>query len=566
MKGARAVPKEKSLGFLHPHLVEQWDDEQDIFALSPQSGYIAQWRCPTDPSHKWSARVQNRTTAGSGCPLCPREKKTFEPLDNLLRSEMVVPDKTLSKRSSLPVLWRCSLNHEWLASPWSRAVQGTGCPYCSNRRVLPGFNDLATTHPSIASQLDDPGVASSALVAGSNREVTWRCEQGHTWRAKVVQRTRVTAAREKGSGCPTCAGRVALAGFNDLATISPDLAAQWADDERQPTEVTRGSAYRALWQCDKGHQWTAAVTDRVGKGNGCPSCDATRFVSTAENEILAYVTSIFDGKVQQSVRSIPGIRELDIYLPSRHFAIEYNGIYFHSEAKGRGREYHAEKVAACKAAGIRLIQVWEDDWRERREIVKRMLAHKLGLSQQARIPTRATTPASITKSQAKKFLDENHIQGWTSGTHYLALLHHEQPVAVMVLKKTDKTGLVLRLERFATSASVPGGQSKLIRHAERTIAGWEALVTFADLEVSDGNLYEQSGWVKDGELPPDYRYAIQGRREHKFNYRLRRFSRDPALMYEEGKTEKELAALNGLWRVWDSGKIRYKYDRRQSQK
>ena len=87
--------------------------------------------------------------------------------------------------------------------------------------------------------------------------------------------------------------------------------------------------------------------------------------------------------------------------------------------------------------------------------------------------------------------------------------------------------------------------------------GCTHIVTFSDHEVSDGGLYQTLGFTLDKELKPDYRYVVDGRRVHKFNYRLKKFRNDPNLEYQEGLSERELALLNGIPRVWDCGKTRW---------
>lgn len=110
--------------------------------------------------------------------------------------------------------WVCELGHEWTASVYARTTKETGCPYCQNREVLTGFNDIATTHPDIAKQADgwDPKV----IVAGSNSHQNWICEKGHKWKTQVTVRT------YGGSGCPVCSGLITVPGVNDLATTHPE--------------------------------------------------------------------------------------------------------------------------------------------------------------------------------------------------------------------------------------------------------------------------------------------------------------------------------------------------------
>ena len=119
-----------------------------------------------------------------------------------------------------------------------------------------------------------------------------------------------------------------------------------------------------------------------------------------------------------------------------------------------------------------------------------------------------------------------------------------------------RNGATYTLSRYATSISVVGGHSKLIKAFENTHPGGR-LITFADITFGVGDLYTTTGWSKDKVIPPDYYYIVDGRRVHKFNYRLTRFKEDPDLEYVAGKSEREMAALNNLPRIWDAGKIRF---------
>ena len=122
-----------------------------------------------------------------------------------------------------------------------------------------------------------------------------------------------------------------------------------------------------------------------------------------------------------------------------------------------------------------------------------------------------------------------------------------------------KNGAHAYLERYCTSQVVVGGMGKFLAYglSWARLVGVVDIVTFADLCVSNGDLYEKLGFVKDKVLRPDYRYIVNGRRVHKFNYRKKRFKEDPNLVWRDGLSESELAILNGIDRVWDCGKIRY---------
>lgn len=543
-----------------PELAAQWaDPSREPSTVTPGSGYKALWRC--ELGHEWRATVYSRVS-GTGCPVCAG--KVVLPGFNDLASQF--PDFLVEwddKRSPHEVLatsstkasWRCAEGHVWNAAVYRRTVEGKGCPTCANRRVAPGFNDLASQYPLLAAEWDDASRGPETVTPGSDVLVSWKCGLGHTW--QMTPNARVSG----GQGCPVCAGRQVVPGFNDFASQCPELLAEW-DDPRDPASVTSRAGYYASWKCAKDHTWKARIIDR--HRFGCPECNAMNFVSAFEREVTGYVKNLLPvGAVQTSVRRFrkEGVNELDAFVPSMNIAIEANGVFFHSE-RFRSPGYHREKTVACESLGIRLIQVWQDDWEQKRDIVERLLARKLGVSSERRVAARKTEAEFLEPGEARPFLERNHIQGASSASYYLGLRDDAgNLVAAMALKRTDATGKTLRLERYATSVIVPGGHSKLVSFAERVLPEWEQLITFADAEVSDGSLYEATGWVKDGVIRPDYRYLVGSKRVHKFNYRLKRFRDDPGLLYLEGMTERELADLNGLNRVWDSGKIRYRYSR-----
>ena len=240
-------------------------------------------------------------------------------------------------------------------------------------------------------------------------------------------------------------------------------------------------------------------------------------------------------------------------VPEKKVAIEFNGLYWHSE-KFKERNYHRDKALAAEKAGWRLIHVWEDDWRDKPEVVKKMLARKLGVSLEERLNARSLDVRTVPVTEARELLDANHIQGSGRGSVRLGLYRGGELVAVALFLHR-KAG-EWELTRYGSSCIVRGGFSKLLSAFVKNHE-FDRLVTFSDTTVSDGGLYESLGFVLDGEIAPDYSYVVRGSREHKFGYRLKRFQNDPELTYRDGLTERQLAELNGLARIYDAGKIRW---------
>lgn len=275
--------------------------------------------------------------------------------------------------------------------------------------------------------------------------------------------------------------------------------------------------------------------------------------SMTEQMVAEYVSGLgFD--IVQNTRSVIPPKELDIFVPQENLAIEFNGLYWHSASR-LAKDYHKLKYEACSSAGVQLIQIWEDDWNRSSEILKRMLAHKLGVSDLPSFGASKCKVVDVSTTAARTFLEANHIQGYASSGVKLGLVTKKGEDLVAIMTFRSSMDVEWELVRYATSIRVPGGFSKLLSAFRSQHPG--TIKTFADLMVSNGSVYQKSGFVLDRVLEPDYRYVVKGERVHKFNYRIQRFRSDPDLLFEEGMTETQLAELNGLERVYDAGKARY---------
>ena len=257
----------KPLSETHPELAAQavgWDPSQ----FSAGSNKKNLWKCLN--GHEFEATLNNRTN-GKGCPFCANQKilrgyndlATTNP--DLATEANGWDPTTIFGGTQKKMSWRCVQGHIWDARPADRN-NGDGCPYCSGRKVLAGYNDLATTHPEIAAQA--VGWDPTTVTAFANKKRKFKCELGHELDALV-------ANRSYGFGCPYCSGHKLLVGYNDLATTHPEIAAQAVGWD--PTTVSRGSGARKKWQCDLGHQWTVPVLSR-SSGRDCPYCSGNKIM------------------------------------------------------------------------------------------------------------------------------------------------------------------------------------------------------------------------------------------------------------------------------------------------
>jgi Probable Zinc-ribbon domain len=386
-------------------------------------------------------------------------------------------------------------------------------------------------------------------LSSSHVKVYWECKEGHEWFAALRNRS------QRKQGCPVCSGNKIAIGFNDFGSLHPLIAEEWSERNLlTPHDYTAGSEQKTAWKCDKNHEWESTINNRVSKLSNCPVCTRNIFVSQAEKTIRDYVESL-GLTVSSNDRKTIG-SEIDIYIPEKKIGIEFNGVYWHSEANGKGKNFHYDKWLSAADTGIQLLQIWEDDWNHNPMLIKRLLAHKLGVSQQEKVGARETEVVNLKAAEARLFMNQNHIQGFASGSYYLGLKHKKNKtiVAMLILKKEPKN--ILNIIRYATNANVQGGFSKLLKYSSTTYNP-QAYITFADHAISDGGLYEKTGFTAVSEIAPDYSYLVRNVRKHKFGYRLKSFRNNPDLLWEEGLTESQLAALNNLSRIWDSGKTKY---------
>ena len=271
------VIKKPSLAESHPELAAQADgwDPKLIWAGSYKKKY---WKCPS--SHSWEASISNRSRNKTGCPICSNRKilvglndlETTHP--ELAKEADGWDPKSVIAGSHKKMRWKCQYGHTWFVSPKSRSSANTSCPTCSNRNVIVGLNDLETTHPELAKEAD--GWDPKSVIAGSHKKMRWKCQYGHTWITEIV-------VRKSGFKCPYCSNFKVLAGLNDLETTHPELAKE--ADGWDPKSVIAGSKKKMRWKCQFGHNWTATLNNRTSSKSGCPIC-ANRTVLCGFNDLL----------------------------------------------------------------------------------------------------------------------------------------------------------------------------------------------------------------------------------------------------------------------------------------
>ena len=362
------IPGKTDFATMFPEIAKQWCYERNEGLLptevSPKSSKKVWWICGR--GHYYQMALASRTGQGQGCPICaghhilagfndlasqfPEIAAQWDFARNRKRPEQV------AAHSDEKVYWLCEKKHSYLARIAERTGKeghNTGCPYCAGKKVLLGFNDLATVRPELAAQWDfaeNEELLPTEVTEFSLKSAHWICGQGHKWVAPISQRS-------GGNGCPVCANKQLLKGYNDIQTLFPRVAKEWdyEKNDTQPEDHIAGTHKKVWWKCAEcGKRWEASIKERTYGMNGCPHCTFYHKTSFPEQAILFYIKEWFPDAVNSYKPAFLAPQEIDIFLPSLNLGIEYDGKAWHADSK---RDW--KKSCILREHGITLLRLRE---------------------------------------------------------------------------------------------------------------------------------------------------------------------------------------------------------------
>ena len=360
-----------------------------------------------------------------------------------------------------------------------------------------------------------------------------------------------------GQGCPKC-GKISMSKKQSLTTDKFILKANKIHgDKYDYSKVEYNDSHsKVIITCPKHGDFLQIANDHL-RGEGCPICG--RVFPQGERDILNIIKT-YEYKLHN--KTILNGKEIDIYIPSLNLGIEYNGLRWHSENFGKDKNYHLDKLNKCNEQGIRLIQIFEDEWVNHREICESKLKQICDLNTNPKIYGRKCEIHEIMdKNEAYEFLDKNHIQGRTGCTIALGAYYDGKMVGVMTFKKEKDD--YWDLNRFATDINYHciGIGGKLFKYFTRNYPFIE-IKSFADRRWTtdpNNNLYTKLGFEFNSYVPPSYWYynkkINQYKRFHKFGFRKQHLHKQYDLPLT--MTEREMTESLGYTRIWDCGLIKY---------
>lgn len=343
--------------------------------------------------------------------------------------------------------------------------------------------------------------------------------------------------------------------YNSLNDRVPDCTPMFSFDEF--TNV--GQKYK--WKCNK---CLSEFIDHIDDGSDpmCNKCyPSGKSSSIGERELVNWLISIGVTNIIQNDTSILYPKEIDILLPEYNIGIEYNGLYFHSEKKIKDNKYHQKKFLDSREKGIRLIQIFSDEWETKQSIVKSRLLHILNKSCTVTY-ARKCILKPISKNEYAKFLDNTHIQGSCITKIRIGAFYREQLVAVMGFGQnrsiTKNKGW--ELLRFAASGNIPGIAGKLFSYFIKNYQP-PSVFSYCDLRWGTGKVYESIGMIKESITTPGYWYTKDG--VHRINratlmkYKLLKMGHDNSL------TGPKIIESLGYYKLFDAGNYKFVWNNPQ---
>lgn len=521
--------------------------------------------CPIHGEFWQSARQHYK---GQGCPKCGIESRSEKKSDTVesLKEKFIKKfgdkyDLSLittytDSKTKVPLI--CHEKNEdgtehgvFYIAP-NYLLLGQGCPVCGN---LKKGQDRKLSQEDVEKRIKElfPNYDVSKLeYKGTQTKVTVGCPKHGYFKI-------TPDSLFNGCGCSKCGNeRAAIKQTKTTEEFITEAKAKHKDYYSYEKTVYVNHNTPVTITCPVHGDFQQKPFDHLS-GCGCRLCRAT--VSNLEIEIYDFIKSIYHGKIIKNCRSLIKGRELDIVIPDKKLAIEFDGLFWHCEKNIKDRNYHLDKTKKCAGAGYQLIHIFEDEWVYKKDICKSRIRNLLGVNKEKHY-ARKCTVRQLTKEESTSFFKQNHIQGNVGGTVCLGLFDGDRLVSAMSfseLRKNlgcEKQENTFELLRFANklNTSVCGGASKLFKYFIETYKP-EKVISYADKRWSIGKLYETLGFHLSHESRPSYFYVFGDTRKNRFGYRKDVLIKKYGCKPEE--TEHEFCLSKKWYRIYDCGTMVY---------
>jgi hypothetical protein len=369
-----------SLEEIYPDIAKEWHPNKNNIMpdqISYGSGKIVWWMCKY--KHEYRQSVCNKVSQKQGCPYCSG-KRVCVGFNDLWTTHPELCKELMNKNDGFKysmgchkkINWICSIGHKWQMNPNDR-TNDRGCPYCSKRKVLMGFNDLASQAPEICEEWDyeKNDFLPSEIAKMSNCKACFVCKNGHRYKMSISSRTSLNR------GCPYCSGNKVLIGFNDIWTTHPELCKELVNNN-DGYIYSKGSQIKIKWMCKKCNNiWKSATNTRIYQKQGCPKCRQSKGEKEIYNILKKYNIKYNQQKIFEKCK-YKRCLQFDFYLPDYNLCIEYQReFHYNPHWSTNGKENlklikkrDQIKRDFCQKENIELLEIHYSDFDNIEQILK----------------------------------------------------------------------------------------------------------------------------------------------------------------------------------------------------
>lgn len=550
---------------LKQRISEVYGDKYDLSLIKEYKGRKHKYPIIC-PEHGIFYKTLEGILRGQGCPKCSKRfRYNTESFIETIKGKENMKDCTFEnveyRNNKSKVKIYCHRKDEngvehgiFEISP-SHLLSGQGCPKCRYVKSALGRRRSIAEVIETAQKVHGKKYDYSLITDYKNDRVKYPiiCPEHGVFYQTMNNHIKA------GQGCPVC-GRIKC--DKKRSITFQEFVERARDVHGEKYQYIEGSWINGSSKvgiiCPKHGTFYMDANNHIFLGHNCPKCSFLH--SEGEQELYSYICDIIgEENVTQRERKVLEGNELDIFIPNKNTGIEYNGLYWHSE-EHKPNDYHLQKTIECGKKGIHLIHIFEDEWREKQEIVKSLIKNQLGCTDN-RIMARKCEIREIDAKQAKIFLDENHLQGYCNSSIRIGLFSNNEMVSLMTFGKSrhfvGNGTYEWELLRFCNKLNtvVNGAASRLLKYFVVRFKP-RSIVSYADRRWSDGKLYETIGFEKYNESKPNYYYIVNCKRVYRFNLRKQILVKKYGCPVDV--SEREFCKSKKWLRIYDCGCLCYR--------
>lgn len=478
-----------------------------------------------EPHGKFTVMVNKHIYRGDGCTKCSgkykRTKDDFVKEATYLHGGIYTYDNFVWNGTDKKSTIHCIKHNIDFEMTPSHHLNGQGCPKCRYEKSAKSNTHTKEWFVSKANKLHNSKYDySKTEYIKSDEKVCIIChekdrngvEHGEFWMTPDNH-----LMKHHPQGCPKC-GRDSTVNAKRLSFDEFVKAANKVHDSKytydNSTYINTGEKMRMI--CPIHGEFWQKPTNHIYSQQGCPKCG--NHMSISEDEIYDLIKDNFPNlTVEQRNHTIIKPYELDIYIPEKKLAIEFNGLIWHSDKFNDDKYYHLNKTELCEKQGIRLIHIFEDEWLEKRKIVESKIKDILGLYDEV-IDSDKCTVKKVTKILSYNFLALNNLQSDYLFDYSYGLYNNDELVSLITFRY-DASVDAYELRSFSNklNTKVTNSLSKLFEYFVN-VNKPNKVITYIDKRIENDEIYKQIGFEYVKDIEPDYFYVSRNGKKRVFKY------------------------------------------------